>query len=128
MTALDPLTPASVTAETKPISKTLRVWLWLIVWVVAAAVMVGPVFAFLIFGWLFPIGLAAPFGAAQWTSPVATYGTLIVGWFGYIALSIHGLKQQQRGRYLRIYAILIALLALNVSGCRYEIAYMHFGC
>jgi hypothetical protein len=126
MTASDPLSP--VTAEPKSISKAVRVWLWIIAWGVAAAAIVGPAFAVLIFGWLFPVGLAAPFGAAQWNSPLPTYGTLIVGWSGYIALSVHGLKQRERARYFRIYAILVVLLALNVSGCRYELAHMHFGC
>jgi hypothetical protein len=74
------------------------------------------------------MGLAAPFGASDWNSALATYGTLIAGWFGYIALTVYGLKQQQRARYFRIYAILVVLLVLNVCGCRYEMAHMRFGC
>jgi hypothetical protein len=75
---------------------------------------------------LFPFGLAAPIGASRWNSKVAAYGTIIVGWSLYLALSIHGLRQQ-RARYFRIYAILLVLLALNVAGCRYEVAHIQLG-
>ena len=125
-TAPDPLAP--VVTEARTISKALRVSLWLTAWGLAASATVAPMFALLCICWLFPMGLAAPFGASEWASPAATYGTLIVGWSLYIALSVYGLKQRQRVRYLWAYAILIAFLVLNVAGCRYEMAHMKIGC
>jgi len=46
----------------------------------------------------------------------------------YLALSVYGLKQRQRTRYMVAYTILIALLIVNVAGCRYEVAHIHIGC
>ena len=125
-TAPDQLSPVAVEART--ISKPLRVGLWLIAWGVAASATVAPGFALLLFCWLFPMGLAAPLGASEWSSPVATYGTLIAGWSLYIGLSVYGLKQHQRVRYFWVYALLIALLVLNVAGCRYEVIHMKINC
>jgi hypothetical protein len=122
----DPLSPVAV--DNKLLSKKMRVGLWLIAWVLAAAAIIGSALPVLIFGWLFPLGLAAPFGASHWTSAVPTYAILFVGWSGYIALSVYGLKQAQRVRHFRTYAIQISILILNVSGCLYELTHMHFGC
>ena len=128
--APDPLTPA--VEDTTPISKRLRVTLWLIAWVLVvigiASFTPQLIPVILLYFFLFPMGLAAPIGASDWDSSVATFGTLIVGWSLYIALSVFGLKQQRRVRYFWIYVILIALLVLNAAGCRYEIAHMKINC
>jgi hypothetical protein len=124
--ARDPL--SSLAAQAEAISKPMRVSLWFIAWGLAASATVAPAFALLLFCWLFPLGLAAPLGASDWTSPVATYGTLFAGWSLYITLSIFGLKQRQRARYFWAYSILLLLLAANAAGCRYEVTHMHLGC
>ena len=122
--APDPLAP--VRLETRTISRRLRVSLWLLAWSLAAAATVEADPAsvpLLLFCWMFPMGLAAPFD-----SSVVSLSALIGGWALYIALSVHGLKQRQALRYFRVYAILVALLILNVAGCRYEQTHMHIGC
>src|SRR5262249_53005373 len=124
-TTTEPLSPA--TAKATPLSRARRVGLWAIAWGVAALATVAPAFPLLFFCWLFPMGLAAPVGASDWSSD-ATNVTLIVGWGLYLVLTIYGLRQQQRERYLFAYGLLIALLTLNVAGCRYEVAHIHFGC
>ena len=110
------------------ISRGRRVGLWFIAWGFAAVATVAPAFGLLFFCWLFPMGLVAPFGASDWTSPAATNGTLIIGWGLYLALSVYSLRQRQRARYMVAYTVLIALLILNVAGCRYQVAHFHIGC
>ena len=111
--------------EATPVSRERRVSLWLIAWGLAALATVAPTFGLLSFFWLFPMGLAAPFGASSWTSRVATNVTVIVGWCLYLALSVYGLRQRQRARYVVAYGVLIGLLILNAAGCRYEVAHIH---
>ncbi len=125
-TAPHPLAPSTVGPDT--ISRKWRLVLWIIGWCLAASATVAPAFALLFFCWLFPMGLAAPFGASDWTSSVATYGTLLVGWGLYAGLSVYGLKQRRRVRYFWAYAILLVLLILNVAGCRYEATHIKIGC
>ena len=117
-----------MTAQAAPLSRARRVGLWIIACGLAALATVVPSFPLLFFCWLFPMGLAAPFGASNWTSSAATNGTLIVGWGLYLVLTVYGLRQRERGRYLFAYGLLIALLILNVAGCRYEVAHIRFGC
>jgi hypothetical protein len=74
------------------------------------------------------MGLAAPFGASNWSSAEASYGVMIIGWALYVALSIYAVRQQKRFHYFWAYTVLLALLALNVAGCRYEVAHIHLGC
>jgi hypothetical protein len=87
-------------------------------------------FGLVLFFWLFPVGLFAPFGGGDTTvdPPVGGYALLVGGWVLYIALSVYGLRQRQRVRYFWVYGVLVALLALNAAGCRYEMAHIHFGC
>ena len=126
--AADPVAPFRAQQFDRPIAKGARVGLWLVACAVAAAATVAPSLTLLLFCWLFPMGLAAPFGASEWNSPVATYGTLAVGWSVYIGLSVYGLRQSRRAQYFAAYAILLALLVLNVAGCRYEVVHMKFNC
>jgi hypothetical protein len=114
--------------EREELSVRLRVCLWAAAWGLATPATVAPSFDLLPCCWLFPIGLVAPFGASDWTSPVATYGAIVGGWCLYLALSIYGLRQRRSPRYLLAYAILVALLALNAAGCRYEVSHMKIGC
>ena len=119
---------SSPVVETTLVSRGRRVSLWLVAWALAALATVAPSFALLFYFWAFPIGLAAPLGASDWTSPLATKATLIVGWCLYAGVSVYGLRQRQRGRYVVAYGLLIGLLILNVGGCRYEVAHIHIGC
>ena len=123
--APEPLSP-HVTNDT-PLSRGRRVSLWLIAWVTAGVATVVPNFILVFFCLLFPLGLAAPFGASDWDSSPANM-TIVIGWGVYIALSIYGLKQRQRARYMAAYILLIVFLILNVAGCRYEAAHIHINC
>jgi len=125
--APDPLSHAaeSTAPQFPTISKSRRLGLWLLAWAIAAVATVAPAFPLVILFWMFPVGLAAPFGAANWSSAEASYGVMIIGWLFYVALSIYALRQRKRIRYFWAYTILLVFLAFNVAGCRYEIAHTH---
>lgn len=109
----------------KPLSITSRkrFWLWLAAWLAATAAVTLFRFEMLRFTWWFPMGLLFHFASDDFQDLVLT-----VGWFLYVGLSVYGLTRRDRRSFYLAYAILIVLLALNVTGCHVEMSQMKFGC
>lgn len=97
-----------------------RVTLWAVPFIVATIATVAPYPEMLRGAWLFPIGLL---GLAH-PDPrnLMTTEVIVAGWLLYVGLSIYGLLQRQRRKYLILFGILCVLLLINVVGCHVEIA------
>jgi hypothetical protein len=105
------------------ISLSKRVGLWVAAWLLAAIAMAIPVPAALFFFWMFPGGLFRVISPADWDPGEEIGLTLLVGaWILYLLLTIVGLSQNRRARYFFVYAVLCALLVLNVIGCHMAIS------
>lgn len=110
----------------REISKRSRVTLWLAAWGIALAATPIPFCIaspglfpyFVMSAWAFPIGTAAfAFPEHRNPSDGIVVASLVTGWLFYIALTVVGLYQKRRIRYLTVYAILCLLLILNAVGC-----------
>ena len=98
-----------------------KAWLWTAAWGVAMIATATPYCdpGLVFWTWLFPVGLVGVFYAAS--PPVGGLTVTVAGWLLYVVLTIVGLRQNRRSRYFLIYAILCALLVLNVVGCHVQI-------
>lgn len=117
--------PQSVASNTdmkvQTIALSRRCWLWLAAWAVTIGIMAIPFSGdFLKIPWLFPIGFPPIMILLHFvTGSDAGYFLVLVGWLFYLALTIYGLRQNKRIRYLATYTILCVCLVLNMGGCYY---------
>ncbi len=107
----------------EPMTLRWRVGLWLTACAAAGAAVLVPFPTLVFFIWAFPLGLVGVFVSSHGKSPGVTVlwlgPTLILlaGWLCYLYLSIGLLSRQRFPRFVLLYAIFIALLVLNVTGC-----------
>ena len=101
--------------EVQDISLRRKIWLWVAAWGAAVIACAIPEPALLAVAWLFPFGLFALCVRPQTMSDME--GLAAFGWIIYLGLSIFALRQRRPARYFVFYAVLCALLILNVVGC-----------
>jgi hypothetical protein len=115
-------TPETISAKHKNLC-------WWLAWLGAGLITMGPSrigFSALAISWMFPLGLLGVFDTPDANLPGPA--VLIAGWLIYIALTIFGLKEQNRSRFYLFYAVLITLLVFNATACRMEIKNFRPGC
>lgn len=104
------------------ISRRRKVTLWLAAWAVALLATQIP-FPFALWApgiiLLFPVGLFRCLLPSGFT-PADYNLAAALGWPVYFALTTVALFQRRRTRYFAAYAILCALLFMNVAGCQLE--------
>ncbi len=105
----------------------LREWLLAFAWLVAGlGVSVDQLVPFLglFYFWLFPAGLWLLVGTFPRTelAEALFLGGVILGWGIYATLSYCVLTVERRWLCAVLYALLFALLSLNVAGCRHAVS------
>jgi len=108
--------------QTAYISRRARIWLWLVAWFVAALATSFPDPRVLLFAFLFPTGLVefAPEGLGILEPPDSGYLWFFVFCILYIGLTVVAFLHSRRLWYFVLYAVLCAILALNVVGCHIQ--------
>src|SRR5271167_3559336 len=100
--------------QAQQISGESRIQLWVVAWFVAGLATAIPHPIAILFAYAFPIGVLRVI-----FPHVLDFGLpfLIGAWLFYIWLTVFGLLQNRKVRFLLIYAVLCVVLVLNVVGC-----------